>query len=167
MADLTEIKKKIIEIVGANANLPIKGIVKTIDVNSCSVEINDDLIVTDVKLKATLNESENYFQVVPKVGSKVLIISLTGDLDNLSIIKVDEVERFEFKQEGLEFLLDSSDKKVMIKNGEVSLIDVFTNLSTLLKQFKVFTPSGPSGTPLPNTVTQIEGLEEDFNKLLK
>ncbi len=167
MSDLVEVKRLFKEIVGANPNLPIKGVVKSIEGDACSVVINEKLVVTDVKLKATLNESENGFKIVPKTGSKVLIISLTGELDNLSVIKVDEVEKIEYRQDGLEFLFDSTDKKVMIKNNEVSLVDVFSDLSTLLKQFKVSTPAGPSGMVLPITIAAIEQLETRFNQLLK
>lgn len=167
MAELSEIKKKLREIVGANPNLPITAIVKAVDNDHCTVELKSGLILSDVKLKATITEGADYFILVPKVDSTVLMMSLTGQLDNLTIIKVDEVEQIIYKQNGLEFTIDSTDKKILIKNENTSLYELFDLLTTLLSEFKVFTPVGPSGTALPPTVLKITELTTKFKQLLK
>ena len=70
-------------------------------------------------------------------------------------------------QDGLEVLIDSTDKKVSIKNDQVSLLGILNDLATLLKQLKVYTPAGPSGTPLPDTIAAIQQLEVDYKQLIK
>jgi len=167
MAEPSEIRKAMIAAVGANPNLPITAIVQTVEHETCSIKLKSGLVCTDVKLKASVTESENFIKLVPKVGSTVLVLSLSGDINNLAVIKVDEVEKVVFSQDGLEVLIDSTDKKVSIKNESVSLVDVFADLATLLKQFKVATPAGPSGAVLPPTIESIEQLETKFNQLLK
>lgn len=181
----SELKKRIREIVGANPNLPLTGVVEAVENDYCTVALKSGLPVSDVKLKATISNGNDYLKLIPKVGSTVVMISLTGDENNLTIIKIDEAEKIEYNQNGLEILIDSidskvsikknglevlidgSDSKVSIKNDQVSLIDVFSDLATLLKQLKVFTPAGPSGTPLPDTIAAIVQLELNFNQLLK
>jgi len=167
MDKLSEVRKLLIKAVGANPNLPITGIVQSVEGDSCSVELKSGLVLSDVKLKATISTGSNYLTPKPKVGSTVVLLSLSGSLENLTVIKFDEIEILEYKQNGLEFIVDSITKKVTIKNAEVSLFELFTDLTATLKQFKVFTPTGPSGTPLPPTMLKIEEFETKFKKLLK
>lgn len=162
-----EIKKRLREIVGVHPNLPFTGVVQSVEDESCTVKLKSGFSVSDVKLKATISKGVNFLQVIPKIGSTVLMISLTGDKDNLTIIKVDEAEKVNYYQNGLEILIDSTDKKIAIKNEEASLVDVLKDLMELLKKLKVFTPVGPSGTPLPETILSIQELEYKFNALLK
>jgi hypothetical protein len=163
----TEIKTLIKKIVGANPNLPITGTVVSVQGESCTVKIVSGLVLTDVKLKATINEQKDFILVTPKVDSSVIMLSSTGDLNNLTIVKTDQFEKIEISQSGLIILIDSSDGKISIKNENVTLKEILTDLSTLLKSLKVFTPMGPSGTPLPDSITAIESFETKFNQLLK
>lgn len=133
---------------------------------SCTIQVND-VELDEVRLKATINESENKVIARPKVGSMVLVGSLTGDYKDLAVLAVDEVEKLEYEQDGLKVLIDSTDGKVSISNDETSLFAVFQLLTDLLKQFKVFTPAGPSGTPLPTTITSITQFETKFKSILK
>lgn len=167
MDKLSEVKKRLKEIVGVNPNLPITAIVISVEGDSCTVELKSGLRLSDVKLKATIGGATNYLTPTPKVGSTVVLISLSGNLDNLTIIKFDEIEKLSYKQDGLEFIVDSTDGKVSVKNETVSLLEILNDLATTLKQFKVFTPVGPSGTPLPPTILAIEQFETKFKQLLK
>jgi hypothetical protein len=165
--DLGELKRLIREIVGANPNLPISGVVTSVGSEVCSVQVSKDLVLTDVKLKATISESENFVMLVPKVGSDVLLLSLTGDLKNLCVIKVNEAEKIHYQQDGLEVIIDSNDGKVSVKNDQTSLVTILSSLASLLKALKVMTNDGPSGVPLPDTQTAIAQFETDFNQILK
>lgn len=162
-----QIKALIKQIVGANSNLPVTGIVQSIQGESCTVKLISGLDISDVKLKATIDDQSDFILVTPKVGSSVLMLSSTGDLTNMTVIKADQFEKIEICQGGLELLIDSSDSKLSIKNEAVSLKEIFTDLGILLKQLKVFTPMGPSGTPLPDSIIAIESFETKFNQLLK
>lgn len=162
-----EIKLLLKSIIGANPNLPVTGTVQSIQGESCTVKLISGLDISDVKLKATIDDQSDFILVTPKVGSSVLMLSSTGDLSNMTVIKADQFEKIEICQGGLELLIDSSDSKLSIKNQSVSLKEIFTDLGTLLKGLKVYTPMGPSGTPLPDTIIAIESFETKFNQLLK
>lgn len=138
----------------------------SVEGESCTVEF-DGLQIDEVRLKATINGQANKIIVEPKTGSMVLIGSLTGDLKDLAVLSVDEVAKLQYEQDGLSILIDSTDNKIKIENQTTSLKDVLQKLADLLKQFQVFTPSGPSGTPLPPTIASITEFETEFKSILK
>lgn len=171
MSKYSEIKRLLKEIVGTASNLPIMGEVVSVEGDSCTVKVGDSIEVPDVRLKASIDGSQNCLLLKPKKGTLVRMISLTGDLDDLAIIHIDEIESISYSLNGLEVLIDSTDKKVMIKNNQVSLVDVFSDLKTLLNSFKVIvpTPAGPapSISVEPSTVTNLTLFETKFKSLLK
>jgi hypothetical protein len=152
------------------------------DDETCSVMV-DQLLLSNVRLKAVISGDDDKLLVMPAPGSYVLLASLTGDLRDLAIVKVDQVAEVVYQQDDmkinidskvlayengdLKFTLDANDKKVAVQSGNVSLYSLFKDLYTLLKDFKVSTPSGPSGTPLPNTIMDLEDLKHNFEQLLK
>lgn len=152
---------------GSVYNIPIiTAKVKSIEGESCTVDV-DGLLLTDVRLKATINESGNSVIVQPKKGSYVLLGSLSGDLKDLTVLKIDEIEKIIYKQDGLEITVDATDGKVSVKNNAVSLKGLFQSLTDLLKQFKVMTPSGVSTALVPDTLAAVVQFEADFKQLLK
>jgi hypothetical protein len=138
----------------------------SVENESCTVKI-DDVEIDEVRLKATINGTSNKVLLKPKVGSMVLIGSLTGDLKDLAVLNIDELEKLQYEQDGLLVEIDSTDAKIKIANADTSLYELLQSLANLLKQFKVHTPVGPSGTPLPDTITAIEQFETSFKKILK
>ncbi len=166
MDKAAEVKKLLRNVVGTQNNLPLPAEVVSVEGDHCSVKING-LVLTEVKLKATLGAGENQLLVTPKVGSNVLLMSLTGELDNLTVIKIDEPESIQFTQNGLDFLLDGKDGKVAIQNEEISLADLFGELKTLVENLTVSTAVGPSGTPLPPTIQALADFKTNVDKLIK
>ncbi len=166
MATPAEIKRLIKEIVGAHTNLPITGTVSEVQADTCTVKLVDGFQVTDVKLKATIG-NDQYLKLLPKVGSTVLMLSLTGDLDNLTVIKVDNIEKVEYNQDGLQIIADSTDQKVQVQNEHCSLLEVMQDLVDLLKALKVYTIGGASGVPIATTQQAITAVETKFKTLLK
>jgi len=162
-----EIKNIFRELVDANPNLPIQAEVTSLEDDTCSVVLASGLELNDVRLKASIGDRDDYFIQRPKIGSKVILLSITGSLDDLMVLKADEIENFEFSSNGLKILVDSEDGKVKIGNGQTNLKKIFQMNVDLLKQFKVFTPAGPSGTPLPDILLKINLFETEFKKLLK
>jgi hypothetical protein len=140
--------------------------VKAITGESCTV-VYGDLELTDVRLKATINGSGNKLLLLPKVGSMVLVGSLTNDLKDLAVLQVDELQEINYEQDGFKLELDTTTGKFLIENQQVGLKGLLQQLTDLLKQFKVYTPDGPSGTPLPDTVASIMQFETSFKQLLK
>lgn len=140
--------------------------VVSVEGESCTIDI-DGLHIDEVRLKATINGNTNKIIITPAVGSTVLVGSLTGDLKDLAVVSVDEVEKLEYLQSGLHIVIDSSDGKMEVSNNAVSLKNIFQSLADLIRQLKVFTPVGPSGTPLPDTITRVSNFETDFKSILK
>ena len=168
--------KKLVEVlkmgVGGNNNIPfIIGTVESIDGDKCSVNYGSENNITtlgDVRLKATIgSDTGNYLLVVPKVGSMVTLGSTSGDYNDLCVVKVDEIDHIEILQNGLKILVDGNDGRVSIKNSGADLLDIFNQLVQILQQLKVFTPSGVSGTPVPDSMVQIEYFKTSFQALLK
>lgn len=161
--ELIEILKKAIL---PKPQLPIiTGKIKAVAGDSCTVVV-DGQDLTDVRLKATITGSEDKLLLTPKVGSLVLIGSLTGDLKDLCVLKIDELEKLEYKQDGLGIEIDSKTGKVSVKNSQVSLRDLFQTLKDLILQLKVTTPSGPSTNLLPDSIAALQQFEMKFNQLL-
>ena len=168
MADPSQIKKKLREVVGLEENLPITATVKEVQSETCTVVLAGGLELTGVRLKATINDGNNFLVTKPRIGSKVLMLSINGGLENLVVVKVDQVDSISYSGEnGLQVIIDGNDGKVAVQNNTVSLVEVLTLLSSLLKVFKVNTPSGPSTNIMPDTLASIIDFETKFNQLLK
>lgn len=162
---IAKLKQQLRDLVAANPNLPIDGIVKSVSGDVCAVEI-DGLLLSDIRLKATADGTDNLL-IIPKIGSRVLMLSSDGTIDNLTVIKCDAASKIIFNENGLQVEIDSEAGKVKIENEETSLKTLFEQLTDILKTLKVFTPVGPSGNPLPDSIVKIEQFENDFKTILK
>jgi hypothetical protein len=140
--------------------------VVSIEGQSCTIRL-DELEIDGVRLKATINESGDKLLLTPPIGSMVLVGSLSGDFKDLAVVSVDQFEKLEYQQSGLNILIDGTDGKIAISNDSSDLKGIFQSLADLLKQFKVYTANGPSGTPIATTMQQINAFETDFKNLLK
>lgn len=69
----------------------LQGIVKSIEGTSCTVEIAG-LDIPDVRLRATLADTEAELLITPAVGSGVIVGSLSGDLTQLVVLSVDRAD---------------------------------------------------------------------------
>lgn len=161
-----QLKANVRALIAANPNLPITGVVKEITGNTCTVILAGGLEITDVRLKATTDDG-NYLLMIPKENTNVLMLSSDGSVDNLTVIKCDVVKQILLKENSLEIDIDTISQKIGIKNNQVDLKDVFADIVDALKTLKVFTPVGPSGIPLPTSITKINKIETDFKKILK
>lgn len=161
-----QLKENIRNLVNANPNYPIDGIVKSVENDTCSVELASGLEISDVRLKATSDGTDSLL-VVPAIGSYVLMISMDGTVDNMTVIKCDKADKLIYNNGGLHIEIEKESKKVLVKNDQVNLYTILSDLAALLKQLKVSTPMGPSGTPLPDSILAIEKFENDFKQILK
>jgi hypothetical protein len=177
----------------------IYAIVKEITGDTCTVTIGE-LELTDVRLKATDDSADDKLLVIPTVGSKVVIGTNPGSMNDLFVIRTDDPEIISYKHGDLQITIDtekinytngnlqinidaqskvidiinkvnisidSEAGTVQIKNDQVSLVDLFTEMVNILKTLTVSTPAGPSGTPLPPTIQLVTQFETDFKKILK
>lgn len=145
---------------------PISCVVKSVQGNTCTVIIAGDLEVSDVRLRATATSSGDELLVIPLEGSKALMLSITGTLDDLVLIKIDKVASIAYKQGELEIGIDSSTKKVMVKNAQTSLKDLMTQMHDIISNLVVLTPNGPSAGLHPNSVASLQQFSTAFNSLL-
>jgi phage baseplate assembly protein gpV len=159
--------KKALESFGLKPNLPITAKVVSVQNDTCTVKLESGLVLSDIRLKATIGGGGDYFIVEPKVGSQVIVLSQTGELSGLIVLKVDAIAKVKLKQNGLEIIIDSSDGKVVLKNNTANLHTVFNDLATALLGFAVNTPNGPSTGLMPTTATEITSFKTKINQLLK
>lgn len=165
MGKETEIKQALMKVLGIQSDSFIRGVVKEVSGQTCSVQLASGLVVTDVKLKAVITDDQDYIFETPVIGSDVL---LTGSLNDLVVLKCDKVQKFEFSQDGLKVIYDADDKKVSIKNDQVNLLDVLLEFTGHLKtDYKQFTSNGPTNGALPTSVQAITVIENKFKQLLK
>jgi hypothetical protein len=153
-----------------SANQPMSVIIAdvvSIEKDTCTVKLSTGLELPDIRLKSIIDDSGDYFVLTPMEKSKVWLLSISGGLDDLMVIKIDKLKSFEIKQKGMHFLIDTTDGKFIIKNDKADLLTIFSDLSSLIKKLQVSTGTGPSGTPLPPTISALDKLETDFKKLLK
>lgn len=134
--------------------------------DTCSVQVGD-LQLTGVRLKVEIGGTNNNLLVVPVVGSSALVGSLTGDMKDLVVLKCERVQTLTLVEGDLRVEIDAETNKIGISNGVVSLKGLFEELLALIKNLKVYTPSGPSGGPLPPSILALNQFENNFKKLLK
>lgn len=133
--------------------------VKEITGDSCTV-LWGDLELTDVRLKATINGAQDKMMITPKQDSYVLVGSLTGDLKDLCVLKVDEPDAIELKQNDFEVTIDVANNKVGLNAGEISFnnglndgLVLLHKLENNLNKIKEFVMA--MNTILPNAMGEI------------
>lgn len=72
-----------------------QGIVVSVEGTTCTCRFGSAEIA-GIRLRASLTERDRQMLVVPKSGSAVVVGSLSGDLSDLVILQVDEVESIVF-----------------------------------------------------------------------
>ena len=164
--DFVEVKRLIREIVGACPNLPIQAVVTKVENFTVSAKIGE-LEIDNILLKTQVENNDNFMVQRPKIGSPVTLLSVDGTLNSLQVVKINEVEEFEYHHNGLTVKLDGKDGKLIVKNETVDLYQLMSDLAAIVKELKVYTAVGPSGTPLPDTIARVTKFEQDFKQLLK
>lgn len=86
-----ELRERLQELTRRRGATLLQGIVKAVDGRECSVEIGS-LTVPGVRLRASAVERDGELLVVPKIGSAVIVGSLSGDLGELAVLGVDAAE---------------------------------------------------------------------------
>lgn len=140
--------------------------VKEITGDTCTITVND-LDLTDVRIKATDDGNADKLLIIPAQGSNVIVGANNGELADLFVVKADDPEVITWKHKDMEVEIDSVTGKVSVKNGKVSLVDLFNSLHDIINELTVSTPAGPSGTPLPPTVQALAKFKQDLSELLK
>lgn len=134
-----------------------QGIVTAVDGATCTVEFASQQ-VEGVRLRASLSEVESQMLVVPKIGSAVVVGSLSGDLSDLVALVFDEVDRIEIRGGQL--------------GGLVNIKPLVDGLNRLVQAYNGHTHSIPSGgvvvvngtNPAPVTVPKTNRPATEFDR---
>jgi len=160
-----KLKQALIEALGITPNLAITAEVVSVENTTCTVKLVSELVLSDVRLCATINESDDLFVITPQIGSEVIVMSQTGKLSGLFVLKVDAVESISYKKNGLEFLIDGTTGKVTLKNQMANFGGLISNMITEISNAIVLTPAGP-GSIAPTTKAKLVLLDTKFKSLL-
>jgi len=102
--------------------------------DTCSVKIGD-LELTDVRMKATDDGSEDKLVVTPTKGSKVVVGSNGGDFRDLFVIKVDDPQMILYKHKDITIEIDGESGNITINGGDnkglVKVEDLVNRLNTI------------------------------------
>ena len=166
MSAESAIKSKFQEMFSGGITLPITCEVVSVQGNSCTVKIQGGLEIPDVRLRATLTNAADELILTPKAGSKALAWSITGDYDDLVLLRSDRYESVKYTQDGLEVLLESQTKKVTVKNQSASLYELMDSVHSIISNIIVLTPQGPSTGLDPSSILALTAFETKFKNLL-
>ena len=69
--------------------------VKSVEGDTCTIEVDDDLDLSDVRLRVVSdNNTSSKMLLTPKIGSFVLVADLSGgDLSDMAVVMFSEVEK--------------------------------------------------------------------------
>lgn len=82
--------------------------VKSIEGNTCTIEIDENFSVSDVRLKPTTDQLPDDIILTPAIGSSVLVGSLSGDFSNLFILQADTISEAVVKIGAISLKIDKN-----------------------------------------------------------
>jgi hypothetical protein len=165
MDTAAEIKKSLMSVLGITPNLPLTATVVSVEGSTCTIKLLDELELSDVRLTATIGESEDGLIIKPKVGSEVIVMSQTGTLSSLMVVKVNEIDTLTYKNADFEFIVDGVTKKVTIKNSQANVGSLINSFIDAISAAVLITPAGP-GSIAPSTITALNNVKLMFNLIL-
>ena len=133
---------------GGNITI-LQGIVKSVQDLTCTVEVGS-LTLTDVRLCASTSADNGELLIIPKVGSAVIMVSLSGDMTHLVIVAIDCAE------------------SIIINGGKLGgliNIDALTSkLNELVQAFNTHTHNMPTpmGLTAPPTKPAVSLKKQDY-----
>lgn len=115
MAGETTLARNIRELVGKGQMAIYQGIVTAVDGIACTVQFGS-LKISDVRLRASMSDNDKQILIVPRKDTAVIVGSLSGDLSDLVVIKVDEIERIEINGGNLGGMINIGDLTDKLNN---------------------------------------------------
>ena len=131
--------------------------------NTCTVEDLNDLQIEDVRLRATIEESENNLVIKPKVGSYVLIANLVQS-EEWVVISWSEVDQIEFTVDTVDFKINNDG--YLIKKDGISLKSAIESLITQVKAITVPVAAAPGTSGIPVNALAFDTVQNQFNQIL-
>ena len=135
-----------------------QGVVKSVEGITCTVT-SGNIDLPDVRLRASEAELENDVVLIPKIGSAVIVGSLSGDLSQLAVLVCDEVDSVRVSGQ----ITLNGGKQGGLVNIQ-SLTDV---LNKLVDSYNSHTHTGNQGAPTsPPTQTAESFNQSDYEDTL-
>lgn len=148
MAGENRLARNIRELMGGGTVTIYQGEVVKVEEKTCAVRFGSQT-VDGIRLRASLTDRDRQCIAVPKVGSAVIVGSLSGDLSELVVLQVDEVESIEVNGGKLGGLININDLTGKLNKlvNEVNMLKSQFNGHTHTGTIEGTSPSGPvSGT---------------------
>ena len=113
----------------------LQGIVKAVGGITCTVTVGN-IDIPGVRLRASELDNDQQLLITPKVGSPVILGSLSGDLTDLAVLQVDQAASITINGGSL--------------GGLINIVDLTQRLNDLVQAFNAHTHSvtvaHPGGT---------------------
>lgn len=123
----------------------------------------DDFEFEDIRLHAVVDSSITILK--PKLGTKILVGSIDGSIENLYVLKAQDYDLVKYQVENSVVQIDS--QGILIQRGDENLRKLLLDIVSLLKSLKVATPTGPSSKLITPTPIQLIDIETRIKSLLK
>ena len=121
-----------------------QGIVSSVQENTCTVRFGEQE-VSGVRMRASTTDVAKQLLIVPKVGTAVVVGSLSGDLSDLVVLLVDEVDRIELHGAQLGGLVNIQP----LVEGMNAIVRAFNSHTHQVATGDVVTPGGNNTAPVP------------------
>jgi hypothetical protein len=148
MDQYRELLDRLQQIAGkAQSTCLYQGTVTSVEGATCTVQLGS-LSVPGVKLRASVKAESSQLLVVPAIGSDVIIGSLSGDLDSLTVLAVDKVESITINGGTL--------------GGLINIDTLTERLNELVNVFNSHTHPATSGTTSPTLTPASSFVSADY-----
>lgn len=154
MDDLSKIKRSIRRIAGGGSRWCFTAKVKSVDGEVCSVE-TEGLTLTDVRLRAVVNGEESKMLVTPKTESYVTVLDVRGDMRELLVVAVSEVEKVEVTAE--EVIFNGGNN-----GGLINIEKLTKKLNDLANDLQTHTHACPNGKTAPTETLVTKFSKSDY-----
>lgn len=162
----TKLKEALKAVVGANPNFPITAKVVSIQGTTCTVELVGELKISDVRLCATINDDADGLVIIPKIGSEVVIMSQTGTLSGMMVVKVDAVETITYKKEDFEFIVNGTNGKVTLKKDGANFGGLMNDFIDALSGMQTINSDMTTGALQPTVIAQLNAIKSKLLSLI-
>ncbi len=122
----------------------LQGIVKSVSGITCTVTVGN-IDIPDVRLRASELEDSSHILITPKVGSPVILGSLSGDLTQLAVLQVDHIDTITVNGGSLGGLVNIAQLTDKL-NALVRAFNAHTHSVTVAHPGGTFTTLNPSPT---------------------
>lgn len=131
------------EAVGPAPIAVYQGIVVSVEDITCTVRFGE-MDVAGIRLRASEADQDAQMLVVPKAGSAVIVGSLSGDLSQLVVLRVDAIERIEINGGQLGGLINIESLTDKIN----ALVDAFNGHTHTIPSSAITCGPYPNSTPV-------------------